>query len=258
MKTLVLMAVVAVAGAGFADKKPGSPEQVAEAKQKLESFLKMTGGILYNPQSGRGRVAVIDAQKAVPADAVKKHVGAVQQLLAMTVSYVVPTQKRVDVGNLDAELSSVTGNVSVVLMEDAPLSTPLISLPEKKCVIVNVGALSKDGPSAETLRSRLAKEISRAVCFAFGSSYSPAPGGIMDPVFSVKELDKILIENVQIAQKPYIERVAAKHFGITPFVRATYRDACQQGWAPKPANKYQEAVWNEVRAMPTAPLKIEK
>ena len=44
--------------------------------------------------------------------------------------------------------------------------------------------------------------------------------------------------------------------GIVPPRKTTYREACEQGWAPKPANAVQQKVWDEVHAMPTEPMKI--
>ena len=36
-----------------------------------------------------------------------------------------------------------------------------------------------------------------------------------------------------------------------------YRTACREGWAPAPTNDIQKAIWNEVRQLPTKPIKIE-
>jgi len=45
--------------------------------------------------------------------------------------------------------------------------------------------------------------------------------------------------------------------GMSQEQRATYRHACEQGWAPAPTNDYQKAIWNEVHEMPTEPIKIK-
>ena len=39
--------------------------------------------------------------------------------------------------------------------------------------------------------------------------------------------------------------------------RAVYRKACMDGWAPAPTNEYQKAIWDQVHAIPTKPIKIE-
>ena len=46
-------------------------------------------------------------------------------------------------------------------------------------------------------------------------------------------------------------------FGVSKERRVPYRVACQQGWAPAPTNDYQKAVWEEVHAVPSDPMKIE-
>ena len=48
--------------------------------------------------------------------------------------------------------------------------------------------------------------------------------------------------------------------GITPYRRTTYREACQEGWAPQPTNDVQKAIWEQVKADkergPTNPITI--
>ena len=39
--------------------------------------------------------------------------------------------------------------------------------------------------------------------------------------------------------------------------RATYREACREGWAPPPTNDLQRAIWEETRKLPEKPIKIE-
>ena len=38
---------------------------------------------------------------------------------------------------------------------------------------------------------------------------------------------------------------------------SSYRDACHKGWAPPPANDIQQQIWDEIRAIPANPMKIE-
>ena len=37
----------------------------------------------------------------------------------------------------------------------------------------------------------------------------------------------------------------------------TYKEACEEGWAPAPTNEIQKAIWDKVRATPKNPMKIE-
>lgn len=45
--------------------------------------------------------------------------------------------------------------------------------------------------------------------------------------------------------------------GVKPAHERTYRQACKEGWAPAPTNEIQQAIWNQVRQLPTNPIKIE-
>ena len=45
--------------------------------------------------------------------------------------------------------------------------------------------------------------------------------------------------------------------GIRPVVQATYKKACQEGWAPAPTNDVQKAIWEKVHAIPDKPITIE-
>ena len=49
----------------------------------------------------------------------------------------------------------------------------------------------------------------------------------------------------------------ANKLGIKRIRWLTYRDACQRGVAPEPANAEQKAIWDEVHAIPTEPIKIK-
>ena len=79
----------------------------------------------------------------------------------------------------------------------------------------------------------------------------------MDPVFSLSQLDQMVVDNVGVAQKMLIERSASQHFDMRPYRRTTYLKACEEGWAAPPADKFQQAIWDKVHAMPTEPIKIK-
>ena len=51
---------------------------------------------------------------------------------------------------------------------------------------------------------------------------------------------------------PYLEG-----YGVNPEKIVSYRKACEEGWAPQPTNDFQKAVWDDVHAMPSEPIKIK-
>ena len=52
-------------------------------------------------------------------------------------------------------------------------------------------------------------------------------------------------------------RINMKARGMTPTRIASYKKACQEGWAPAPTNDVQKAIWEKVHAVPATPMKIE-
>ena len=76
------------------------------------------------------------------------------------------------------------------------------------------------------------------------------------PFSSLEELDA----NNSLKPAPdginaFMNNAAA--YGMTPLTIASYRTACRNGWAPAPTNDIQKAIWDEIHAMPTEPLKIK-
>lgn len=76
------------------------------------------------------------------------------------------------------------------------------------------------------------------------------------PFTSLKELDRIPV--LQPCPEPFNKMIdSAKAYGINTIAIATYRTACQQGWAPAPTNDVQKAIWDEVHTLPSEPIKIK-
>lgn len=121
--------------------------------------------------------------------------------------------------------------------------------PDERWAIVNAAAMAGDSV-------RLGKEIGRAFAYVCGCGGATTIG-INIPVDQVSDLDKIKVIGVQadVAMKMggYL-----KSIGVTPLQVSTYRRACEQGWAPPPANEHQKAIWDEVHTLPTNPLPLTK
>jgi hypothetical protein len=69
---------------------------------------------------------------------------------------------------------------------------------------------------------------------------------MMTHIRSPAELDEIngLALNAETLTR--VHQVAIK-YGVTPAKMATYKKACEEGWAPMPTNQYQKAVWEEIQ-----------
>ena len=128
--------------------------------------------------------------------------------------------------------------------------------PESRWACVNVSALAKDGADGVKVQRRVRREMLRAFASLAGGGGSMDPLCVSRTATSLAELDAI--KSNDLSYDPLVRaEEALKAMGITPYRRTTYREACQEGWAPAPTNDIQKAIWDEVRQLPAKPLKIE-
>lgn len=144
-------------------------------------------------------------------------------------------------------------SVAAVELVERDDVTTITLMPEEFRATVNVKALSSDGAAPDVVATRLQKELSRAALYLMGSGC--AFGDVTSPVRGLKELDGITFLSAQPETLMHLNAKTAAGVQLIRF--ATYRTACQEGWAPAPTNDVQKAVWDEVHAMPTAPIKIK-
>lgn len=139
-------------------------------------------------------------------------------------------------------------------------NTPaLLVAPEEAWASVNVEALEKDAPPDDVFIKRVNKEFWRATAMALGASNSMFQPCLMSDVFSLADLDAISLPAP--CPEPFNKMMnTARHLGIFPSRRVTYKRACEEGWAPAPTNDVQKAIYEQVKADkergPTNPLKI--
>ena len=113
-----------------------------------------------------------------------------------------------------------------------------------------------DKPSAELLKLRLHKEFWRTFAYLMGAANAQQQPCLMRPITSVADLDS---HKVAVLSPGPMGNVAAS-MSMMGFARteyATFRRACEEGWAPAPTNDVQKAIWDKVHEMPTEPLKIK-
>ena len=82
----------------------------------------------------------------------------------------------------------------------------------------------------------------------------------MGPVTEAKDLDLFAGARPPIDVLNRVLRAMPK-YGLERWEQYTYREACEQGWAPAPTNEYQKAIWEKVKAEkergPTNPITIK-
>lgn len=124
---------------------------------------------------------------------------------------------------------------SVFVVKDDSLPISLIAM-EARWGVVNAALL--EGKTIE-------KEILRVAIVLLGGASSKYPASTMRPAFSREDLndvgDLVTIDTL-MAIFPNLE----KH-GFKQYQMMTYREACEEGIAPLPANDEQRAIANEYK-----------
>lgn len=198
------------------------------------------GGFLYRPKSGYGSFCFINSQTRIARTELEK----VRPILAQEIWVKVDFSDK-----KDAKAEIVTEIV------DRPNESALAIYPDDKRATVNVAALAKDSPTPEILASRTRKEMLRAFSFLTGISGGGIPGRLMDVMTDLGRLDaakEAAPGELVLRYNSYLQRS-----GIKPYERVTYREACEEGWAHKPTNSWEQAVWKQVHEKPTKGLKIK-
>lgn len=138
---------------------------------------------------------------------------------------------------------------------DDEKSSGLVVLPEERVAIVNA-AKYKEGNDPVRREERIHKELWRALGFVAGVGYAPYKNDVLQPVYSVPELDSLVY---QVMQPMNFQKIYTymKNFGVTRARHIPYKLAVMEGWAAQPTNEYQKAIWDKVHEIPTEPITIK-
>jgi hypothetical protein len=216
--------------------------------QMRETVLRRTGGFLVAPASGRG-IRLIDINSGIQEETFKKLTEAISSgpRFAATLEKGSPSKKYMP----DDKSGAV-----IVFVDDASSPMTILTAPEQGWASLNVAPLKSDSPDKERFHKRVCKETWRTLVYMLGGGNNQMPACVMKPCVDVKDIDALKME--QPSPDPFREMsLTAKKLGLAQARLTSYRKACQEGWAPAPANDIQKAIWEEVHAMPTAPIKIK-
>ncbi len=268
MKRLVLVAAIAAAACAAGEEEyisvvTGKPVPkdgkytVEQIKARDERVMKKTGGFIHQAAEGP-QTLLVDA-RAKPTLTVDE-VARVYKL-ATHLDAQVEKEARGDVAPLDFAKAKMSARkpLMLVMIVDGWPGQPILSVfPEERVGIVNADKLKGgDDPSAPELR--VSKETWRAIGFVGGLGFSQADNDIMQPLYSLKELDANRYPFIQPMNMARMQKMW-KRFGVKKERRIPYRVAVQEGWAKPPTNDYQKAVWEQVKADkergPTNPITI--
>lgn len=260
MKTnLVFLLVAAFAATAWSEPvaSTNAGKKVSHRMSRFDQInrkgYKVHGGALYEPSSKRGRVIFVNQQTKVGESNLVGVVGLITKNLPINLS-VVKAEKG-DV--LPDVLKANKANFGIAVIDD-PVSPAMLVAPEDHWASVNVAKLTA-GENGKTvsepfLEARVRKELLRAFAYLCGATSSQFNGNLMD-VTDVGKLDSygefLPMDIVRRAQK-HLDNA-----GVTPERITTYRSACEEGWAPKPTNDVQKAIWDMIHAKTTKPLKVK-
>lgn len=233
-----------------------TPEQIQAKKAELhEATLMRTGGKLRKPGVGKGKFVVCNGQSRVDAESAMASVKQMSAQLRVEVE-LQPFDGNVTPKTASEKLKQTGGAAAVFIVDDADLPITLLTAPEAKWSIVNVAALAADGASPAFVSARVRKEAARGLLMACGGYDAQKAGTLMSTVTTLKELDEFDGTSLPIDVLNRVLR-SLPSYGIERWVISTYYEACLEGWAPAPTDKYQQAVWDRVHEMPTEPIVIK-
>lgn len=158
------------------------------------------------------------------------------------------------VDDKDADVKKAT---EIVLVDTAADGATVLVAPEQHRVQLAVSWLVSDSPKADKRAARLGVELTRAVAMSFGCGISMFLPDVMVNVENARDLDRLTSAPIGPSTSNVIDD-AARRLGMKKIVYASYRKACQEGWAPAPTNDVQRTIWKEVHEIPSTPLTIEK
>ena len=252
MKKLVFTVVLAsLIGAAFAaeKKKPLTPEERAARRAKAhEEFIKRTGGKIIDTRKMKGRVVIVNAQKEAQERWLNECAKYFGEQLKVKVD--------VESGKFSFPDVKTVGEATVFVISDEKLPS-LLAAPDNGWAAVNIVPLKQGrGEKPQFFEARVRKEITRAMASACGGIDSAYPGNPVAPVAKLEDIDTfpdaLLAVDVLKRMAKYLEAKGVVKYRVT-----TYDFACQEGWAPEPTNDIQKAVWEEVRKIPSEPIKIK-
>ena len=259
MKHILIITLAALAATAFADAAQMQQTDDAKAAARAERRRnrgtyeqRAYGGIVTKPNSAKGKVVILNAQKLVPAADIQPALDYIKGSLHPEMSMV--DVDSVKLSNPKADIARTGGNVGVVLA-DAPDLPMLVVAPESGWAVVNVAAL-KDGKK-DGLARRVRVELLRAFGLAAGCAFMSMDPVVLYPnVLIPEDLDALKDESYGVFARTHIEKWLPLH-GVTPWRVTTYDVACKEGWAHSPTNKFEQRIWNKIFAIPDKPLKIE-
>lgn len=227
---------------------------VQQYRERDERVMRKTGGFIHMDAEGpKALIADARARATLTADEVAR-----VYALACHLEADIEKTPRGEAAPLEfaKRLMEAKKPLMAIVVVDGCGELPALSVfPEERIGIVNADRLrGGDDPSAPEVR--VGKEMWRAIGFVGGLGFSMADNDVMQPYYTVAELDACRYPFIQPMNMARMQPMW-KRFGVKKERRIPYRVAVTEGWAAAPTNSYQRAVWDEVHKIPEKPVTIE-
>ena len=229
MKKLAIATLVAALAATtvMADRERTRNLSGAEKRAKREAKIQAEGGLVTKPYDGR-YVVIENAQTMVAEGDLMPAGAGISDIFKFPVKIVKKGEK--------AAKTAIHITVS-----QEPGAPTLLIAPEIPWAQVNVKALAADGATGDVLVARTQKEIWRAFMMCCGAANSNMQPCILRTIKNLGDLDA---QQVRVPCPESFMKVmsAGDELGLKGPERATYKEACEAGWAPPPESDLQKEI----------------
>lgn len=233
---------------------PAGKFTLEQIKARDERVLKKTGGFLTQKAQGPLTLFVDAREKGTLT------LDQVQRLFkkGANLDSILDKCPRGDVAPLvfaQKKMAEHKALMTLMIVEKCPDLPALSVYPEERIGLVNADKL-RVGNDSTVFELRVAKEVWRALGFVGGIGFSAQENDMMQPYYTLKELDGNIHAYIQPMNMAKLGKFL-KRFNVKKEARVPYSFAVQQGWAPAPTNDYQKAIWEKVHQLPSEPIKIK-
>ena len=243
----ILAATLALAATGILAAENAAPANGdgkqtaatnAPVKVKLPRGMRRYGGIIQVPNSQKGTILIVNAQKTLPLDKIRAGMDEFAQTHKFNIKFVdaAPTTPE----TASADMLKLGADVAVFLQENPESKITILNAPEQRWTILNASAITAGARNEVFAAARIRKELMRGFLCAAGAMNSQYQGSMMAAIREPKDLDKMIEDPPIDAIQRAID--ALRVYGVTPQEVTTYKRACQEGWAPNPTNEWQQAI----------------
>ena len=214
-----------------------------EYKERDQKVLRRAGGFIYFPAEGpklllceaRGRAALTIDEVArlwklgskLEADLLKEPCGG-------------------DPLDYATKVMGERKPLMIVAVVEHDRLPALSVFPEERIGIVNAAKLKGHSKDPAATEMRVMKEVWRAIGFIGGLGFSAAKNDVMQPWYTLAELDSTDNAYIQPMSMMGMQQMWNR-FGVKQPHKIPYRTAVKQGWAQPPTNDLQKAVWDEIK-----------